>query len=230
MNDKVKNYIKLICVILIFLFSSLFRLLAIYLFKIDTTNDFNKVLVNLIGNFLTIFILVILYRKTLINDFKDFKKNISSYLEIGIKYWLTGLTIMMISNILIGFIMNGNVAQNEQNVRNLLEVSPIIAFILTSVTAPIIEELIFRKAFFDVINNKWTYILTSGIIFGSLHVILSFHNSLELLYLVPYCSLGISFSYMYYESKNIYVPISIHAFHNAVLSILSIISLGMIIC
>ena len=137
---------------------------------------------------------------------------------------------MMISNLIINSIMGGNVAQNEQNVRTLLSVSPIIAFILTSITAPIIEELIFRKAFFDVIKDKWTYVLTSGIIFGSLHVILSLHNPLELLYLVPYCSLGISFSYMYFESKNIYVPITIHAFHNAVLSILSIISLGMIIC
>ena len=230
MSEKGKNYIKLALVILIFFSSSIFRLVAIYLFKIDSSIPLNKVLINLLGSFITISLLVLLYRKTLIEDFKDFKKNISNYLEIGVKYWLIGLSIMMISNLIISFILKGNIATNEQNVRSLLEISPIIAFILTSVTAPIIEELIFRKAFFDVLKNKWIFVLTSGIVFGSLHVLLSLHSPLELLYLVPYCSLGIAFSFMYYESKNIYVPITIHAFHNAVLSIMSIVSIGMILC
>lgn len=230
MNDKTKNYIKLVLVILIFFSSSIFRLIAIYLFRINPSIPLNKVLINLIGNLITISLLVLLYRKTLIEDFKDFKKNISNYIEIGVKYWLIGLSIMMLSNLIISFLLKGNIATNEQNVRSLLEVSPIIAFILTSITAPFIEELIFRKSFFDVFKNKWLFILTSGIVFGSLHVVLSLHSPLELLFLVPYCSLGIAFSYMYYESKNIYVPITIHAFHNAVLSIMSIVSIGMIIC
>ena len=230
MSERIKNYIKLVLVIAIFFSSSIFKLIAMYLFKIDSSIPSNQVLISLIGGFITIFLLILLYKKTLVDDFKDFKTNISNYLEIGIKYWLIGLFIMMISNIIISTFFKLDAASNEQSVRYLLKTSPIIAFFLTSINAPIIEELIFRKAFFDIFKKKWAFILTSGIVFGSLHVLLSLHSPLELLYIIPYCSLGISFSYMYFETKNIYVPITIHAFHNAVLSIISIISIGMIIC
>lgn len=226
---KNKNNIILIFVVTLFLCSSIFRLIPIVLFNIKPDSNFNNALITLMANFITFIIMIFIFRKTLIKDFKEFKNNFSNLIEPGIKYWLIGLFCMMVSNIIISIILSGTLANNEENVRNLLNSTPIIAFIMTSILAPVTEELVFRKSFIDVFKNKWVYILSSGIIFGSLHVILSLDSIYQLLYLVPYCSLGISFSYMYYETKNIMVPISIHMAHNAILSIFSIIQIGMII-
>ena len=230
MKEKTKNYIRLAVVLSLFFCSSIFRLLASILFNIEPSTDFNKLIINLIGNLMILSILVFIYRKALLEDIKSFKEKWADNLEIGIKHYFTGLAIMMVSNLVINFILKVDVASNEANVRNLIIASPVISFILTTITAPIVEELIFRKAFADVFKSKWTYILTSGIIFGSLHVLLSFSSVYELLYLIPYCSLGIAFSYIYYESKNIYTSIFIHMFHNGILSIMQIIALGVILC
>lgn len=226
---KNKNYIILIIVVSMFLCSSIFRLIPIALFNIEPNTPFKTALISLIGNTITCSIIIYIFRKTLIKDFKEFKTKAFSLLETGITYWLTGLFLMMISNLIISYFLSGALASNEQNVRNLLTNFPIISIIMTSLLAPITEELVFRKAFLDAFKHKWPFILISGIIFGSLHVILTLENIYELSYLIPYCSLGIAFSYMYYETKNIMVPITIHMFHNTILSVLTLISTGMIL-
>lgn len=228
-NIKKNNYIKLVIVVTIFFMSSLFRLVPTLLFNIEPDTPLKSSIVALMGNTITCLIMIYIYRKTLIKDLKAFKDNFSNLIEKGIKYWLIGLVAMMISNLIISFILSGELANNEENVRNLLNTTPIIAFLMTGILAPITEELVFRKAFLSVFKDKWPFVLISGIIFGSLHVFLSLDSIFQLLYLVPYCSLGIAFSYMYYETKNIMVPIIIHMVHNSLLSIFSIIQIGMIL-
>lgn len=226
---KNKNYIILIALVSMFLCSSIFRLIPIILFNIEPDTPFKTTLISLIGNTITCSIVIYIFRKPLISDLKEFKSKWLALLEKGITYWLIGLFLMMVFNLIISYLLSGTIATNEQNVRNLLTNFPVISIIMTSILAPLTEELIFRKAFFDVFKNKWSYVLISGIIFGSLHVILSLTNIYELLYLLPYCSLGIAFSYMYYETKNIMVPITIHMFHNTILSIFTLISIGMML-
>jgi len=80
--------------------------------------------------------------------------------------------------------------------------------------APLTEELIFRKSIRDVIKNKWLYIIISGLIFGGLHVVSSIDSLIDLIYLIPYCSLGFVFASLYIKTNNIYSTIVAHSFHN----------------
>ena len=107
-----------------------------------------------------------------------------------------------------------------------LKVAPIYTFIVTVFVAPILEELIFRLSFKNVIKNKWLFIIISGVIFGAIHVVFSVNDIYQLLYLIPYCSLGIAFSYMYYETDNILVPISFHILHNTITAITTFLLAG----
>ena len=78
--------------------------------------------------------------------------------------------------------------------RAIIYSTPVIAFFLTSVCAPFIEEIVFRKAFKDAISSKWLFILTSGIVFGALHVIGAIESPYDFLYIIPYSALGIAFA------------------------------------
>ena len=76
------------------------------------------------------------------------------------------------------------------------------------------------KTYFDlnfknIFTKKWIFILTTGIFFGSLHL-LSIKSSLEILFIIPYSILGITLSYIYRDSKNIYLSILFHALNNAI--------------
>ena len=230
-TSNYKPIINLTIVLLIFYCSSLFVLIPIYLFNINTKTCSDTVLniLRIIPNVAQALLLILMYRKTLKKDFKDFTKNFGTYSDIGIKYWLLGFLAMVISNKIILSLFPIEIAQNEQGVREIIQSIPFISFFSICIFAPIAEELIFRKAFKDCFSEKWIFILISGFVFGFLHVIGSFSSLYDLFYIIPYSSLGISFAYIYYKTNNIYSSIFVHCMHNTLLVLLNILVSGVIL-
>ncbi len=219
---NVKELLKGILIFILFCFSSLFQLIPITLFNIKRTTS-NSIILSTFSNICLLIILIIIYRRELIKEFKLFKKNLLENLDTGIKYWLIGLLVMMISNIIITYILGLNQAQNEQAVQKMINKMPIMMLITAGFIAPITEEITFRKTFKNMFLNKYLFIILSGLVFGSMHVITSYSNPLELLYIIPYGSLGMTFATMYYKTDTIYTSISMHMLHNTILTLVSIL-------
>ncbi len=230
-TSNYKPVINLTIVLLIFYCSSLFVLIPIYLFNIDikTCSDIVYNILRIIPNIAQAILLMLIYRKTIKNDFKDFIKKFGNYSDIAIKYWLLGFIAMIISNKIITSLFPIEIAANEQGVREIIHTIPLISFFSICIFAPISEELIFRKAFKDCFNNKWLFILISGFVFGLLHVIGSFNSLYDLFFIIPYSSLGIAFAYIYYKTNNIFSSIFVHCMHNTILVILNIFVSGVIL-
>lgn len=219
---NIKELLKGILIFILFCFSSLFQLIPITLFNIKRTTS-NSIILSTFSNICLLIILIIIYRRELIKEFKLFKKNLLENLDTGIKYWLIGLLVMMISNIIITYILGLNQAQNEQAVQKMINKMPIMMLITAGFIAPITEEITFRKTFKNIFLNKYLFIILSGLVFGSMHVITSYSNPLELLYIIPYGSLGMAFAAMYYKTDTIYTSISMHMLHNTILTLVSIL-------
>lgn len=185
-----------------------------------------RVFFSFIVNLLFLILIVFVYFKILKKDFKLFFKDFFNNIEISIKYWLIGFTVMIISNLIIVVISNGGIAGNEEQVRELIDISPLYMLFSVSIYAPLTEELLFRKGFRDIIKNKWLYIIVSGCVFGGLHVTGNVSSPIDLLYLIPYCSLGIAFAYTYYKTNNIFSTICMHSMHNTMAIILYLIGSG----
>lgn len=214
MKEKLmKIYKTLLLFMLFFTISSI----PIKLFNIDIKNfsDYGIILYSFICNIAFLIIIVISYYKTLKKDFKPFFNNFLNNFEEAFKYYIIGLGIMIVSNLIISLGLNGGVGENEETVRSFIDVAPFLMFLEVSIYAPIAEELLFRKSIREVVNNKWLYIFISGFIFGALHVT-SITSLFDLLYLIPYCSLGFAFAFIYAKTDNIYSTISIHAMHNTI--------------
>lgn len=217
MKNKILNKILMIfksigMMLLLILFSTIF----FSILNINPNNISDKMYVVYLttSELILTVIYFAIYRKTLVNDFKEFKKDINGNLEFAFRYWAAGFAIMVVSNLFITVILGKTIAGNEETVRNYIGTAPILMAISTVIFAPINEELTFRKSIRDAINNKWAYVLLSGIIFGGLHVISYVSSPLDLVYLIPYCSLGISFALLYYRTNNIFSSISMHMMHN----------------
>lgn len=174
---------------------------------------------------LTASLIMIIYNKKLSKDFKDMKKNSIKYFNKYIKYWLIGLFIMMVSNLFINLIVTNDIPSNEQVIRETFNISPLYIFFSAVIYAPIVEELIFRQSIKNIFNNKWLFIIISGLLFGSMHVFGDFKNITDLLYIIPYSTPGIIFAYMLEDSDNICVPMSFHFIHNGILISLQFILL-----
>lgn len=222
---SIKGLIIGIVAFLIFYFSAYFQLIPILLFNMDLNNitGAQNVMLSTFSNCVLLILLFLIFRKDLIEEWKRFRKNFLENIDIGIKYWLVGLGIMMISNIIITFVVNLGQATNEQAVQSMISSLPWLMLINAGLIAPCTEEIIFRKGFKKAFPNKWLFIILSALVFGALHVVTSMTSPIELLYIIPYGALGAAFAYMYQKTDTIFTSIAMHMFHNTALILLSIL-------
>ena len=127
---------------------------------------------------------------------------------------------MYISNLFITFVLNKQLAGNEETVRNYLVTLPLLMTFDAAICAPINEELTFRKSFKEIFPSKLVFVIISGFIFGSLHVASYIETFSDIIYLIPYSALGIAFALLYYKTDNIFSSITMHNIHNLLATIL----------
>ena len=209
-NNSKKDIVKGIITVLLFIFL-MFILPELKIFKY----------INPIFIYVIMFITtIVLWYKELISDFKVFKDNFRIYFRFILKRYLIMLGVMVLVGIVVVLLNNGHPSINQQEVNLLFKQTPVLTFLLTSFYAPLVEEVTFRLSIKKFLNNKYLYILISGILFGALHVINDYTNILNMLFILQYGALGICLAKAYYDSKNIYVSISMHFIQNFMSSIL----------
>jgi len=168
--------------------------------------------------------LILIYKKDLKKDLNDFKPNIEKYADKYIKYWLLGIFLMGIANIIISTITKTDNSSNETAIREITKILPIYSIMSTCIVAPIAEELAFRKTVNNIFINKKLSIFMGFLLFGLAHVVGTYSGLLDLLYIIPYGILGGIFMYIYTDSENIFTTITLHFIHNTILMILYFIS------
>lgn len=231
MKDNVKNVFKLIISFVLFFNLSL---VIAYIFKLVGINysDFNYIDYACLNTFieLIMFVVVILfYKKYLKKDLVLFKLNKKDYIKKIISYFLIFLVVKygvaLFSSLLLVMLGSDLVtSENQEAVVNLAKTLPFMMMISTSLLAPFVEEGIFRLGIKKVINNKYLFILVSGLIFGFMHI---FPTELPiyvaLIESLNYVTMGLLLAYIYNETDNIYVVVIIHALNN-LLSMLMILA------
>ena len=221
--EKFETYVKnaLLGILSLIIYFILPKLNGIFfaIFNIDTSNlSLNiRIIYSTIFDILIIALIILIFNKSLKKEFKDFKKNHQEYYKNYFKYYLIGLLLMMFSNVVIAMISNGGTAGNQESINKLFEISPLYVYFASVIYAPIVEELVFRKAIRNIIPNGILFILVSGIVFGGLHIIGNVEVWYDLLYLIPYSIPGLIFAYILYKTDNIFVSMGLHFLHNGVL-------------
>ena len=197
---------------------------VIYLYigiDFNTISFEQSIFLTLIKYVFFMLLLAIIYRKYLKEKWFDFKKNFKKYFSIAFKDWFTGILIMLFANMIINRFING-LGENEEAVQNLISKIPFIAIFMTSFFAPFNEEMIYRKSLQDCFKNKYLYMITSGLIFGFIHV-MGAANPYEYLLIISYGALGFMFAHTISETDNIFCTIMMHMLHNSVLTILAMV-------
>ena len=220
LENKVLGVLKGIGTIILYFIVSLF---CSYLFRnyILSDNIFVASLFQVLTYVILLLIIGGIYHKRLIHDFKNFKKE---YVGIALKNWIIGLGAMFIANIIISSIA-GEIASNEEANRTLLGNYPVSSFISMVFLGPLVEEITFRASFKSAFSKWYIFALVTALLFGSAHIssFITTKDFLELLYLIPYSTLGFFFAKAFYETDNIYTSYLAHMFHNGMCVILLLI-------
>ncbi len=211
-----KKGLKTALVILYFFTYSILIYVPFLIFDVNINNipDVLYYTYNFITELVLIVSLIYIYKKDFKRYWDDFKKNGIKHLKFSINWWFVGISVMIISNLLISSFSPITTPENEEAVRSALKISPIFMALATIIEAPILEEILFRKTIYDVMNNKKLYIIISGLIFGAFHIIGVGTTLASWLYVIPYAALGMAFAYIFVKTKNLLPAIFIHAFHN----------------
>ena len=131
------------------------------------------------------------------------------------------ITYMSVA-LFVSIFNKGEVSLNQQGLNNMFLKMPFLTFVLSCIYAPIVEESVFRLDLHKLIKNKWLFIITSGLLFGVLHVVNSYTKPSDLLYSLVYATMGINLAFAYYDSKNIFVSTMVHFIQNTVSTILMV--------
>lgn len=218
-KDRIKEIIiGLLALLMYFLLISAetlpFKIVGV---DINIMPSWLKIIYLIIYEIMVIAIMLLIFNKKIVKDFKDILINHKEYYSKYFKYYLIGLAIMLISNSIIIYIFESGMSSNEEAIRDLFKVSPLYIYFSSVIYAPIVEELTFRQGIRNIMGKNILFILVSGLLFGGLHVITDVNNLVDLLYIIPYSSLGIVFAYMLYKTDNIFVSMGFHFMHNGIL-------------
>ncbi|MEG2311348.1 MAG: type II CAAX endopeptidase family protein [Bacilli bacterium] len=229
---KEKKFLPIIglSVVLLYFIFNTFQIIPLSLMGIDYNNMrlISKVCYLLGTELLFIIILFLIYKKKLTKDFKDYISNFKPYMKKYMEYWALAFGLMIISNILIITIFPNSISANQETINSIFKTAPLYMIFSAVIFAPFVEEIVFRLSFKNIFKNNTLFIILSGLVFGLLHVVGNFNNWIDLIYIIPYSIPGIVFAYTLVKSKNIFIPISLHLFHNGFMMLLQTILMFLI--
>ena len=190
-------------------------------------------IVNGWGNFLvyiTSFVIVTFYMRDILkNDFYELKNNI--------KYEAWFVPLMTIIFLVITLVVQNLVAQlvpqsnNQSAIVEVLKGNAAVPMIISVVIcAPVIEELIYRKAIFSYTqkHGKWVAYVVSIVLFTLPHMLSTTSDiNTWLLQCIPYALSAFLLAFIYDRGKHsIYSSIFVHMANNLLAVVMTYITLG----
>lgn len=159
-------------------------------------------------------IMIIVFFKQLVHDFKIFKQYFKEYMSLTLKTWLKSLVVMLIIGIIIQLVTNTSQSNNQEALQKMFNTYPLITAFLSVIYAPFAEELLFRGVIKKLIKSKYLFIIVSGFLFGLLHVIDDSKTLAEFSYVLTYSALGFFLASLYHKTNNLFTNISFHFMQN----------------
>lgn len=220
-----KNYKFLIVILMYFMYQGNFIISLISSFGLNVLSlpKALRMMIIVLNDLVYVVTLLIMFKDEIKTGLQDLKKHFSSRAILSLNCWVAGCLIMTVSSIIISIVAKKDLSNNEAIVRQSIQLAPLYMLFTCSVVAPIIEEMVFRRALYGLIKIKWLFILVSGLGFGLLHVLGGTPTPLDFLYVIPYGSMGCAFAFLLTKTNNITLPIIIHMIHNTILVINQII-------
>ncbi len=221
-SNKIKKLFISIGIILLYFVWPIFTNSIISVFNVEGNV---KLILMFLLNFLCLFLVVFVYIDDIKKDFKKFIKNIKSYMKKGLKYFLFGLGGYFLINIIIACIFTFSNISNDNlsNLENVFKDNTLLLLLSTTLYYPIIEELVFKKTFKDIIDNKWLFVFISAFSNAFFAYAFSITNIKTLIYVVPCTVFYMGLSYSYYKTNNVFIPIVYRIIYNLIPSIFLVI-------
>ncbi len=202
---------------------------SILIDDVVTFTSFTNSLINFIVYLLLFPVLFFFLKPYLLKDILDAKSYQSKWVGLIIAGYLYVLAGNIFANVLtqLVYLVTGREqteAVNQTIIMEALQGNGVVFMVISAVIlGPIVEELIFRKAFFGIISNQKIAVIVSSLTFGLIHVLAEPTFTDLLINIIPYVVMGFVFGYIYTKhNKNLFVVTVVHMLTNLI-SIITIL-------
>lgn len=188
-------------------------------FDLSITSTNANIWLNFVVDLITALVAVIILRKFIKRQWKDFMNNKLSIIVAGcfLGFFLN-ICANAIGSSIVKLFVDQSSSVNQQQVESLTKSIPAVMFFVTGFLAPIGEELIFRGVVFTGLRkyNRFLAYAVSAFLFGFIHVMNSVFagNIFEMVQMIPYAFSGLVFAYIYERTDNIWASILTHMTNN----------------
>lgn len=190
----------------------------------------SNTIIYLISDIIYLLFIIYLYKDTIKKDYKEYKnkklsKNLFKSFGIAI--------ILFIIYFIIGIIFSsiskefGSFDNNTKEIYSLASLSTIYIFFKTLFFATIAEEMVFKKAIKDVIDNNIFFLILSSFIYSFMNIAYAdLGDIVTWMHFIPYFIYSMLLGSIYIKNNNIIEIIIIKFFYNLIPLTFLIIGLG----
>ena len=157
---------------------------------------------------------IFIYKDDLKREWKIVKKSKIKFILSVIVFLVLLIFLMAIGSTIVANISNIKSNSNDSLINNYYKTIPIYMFFETLIYAPFVEEMVFRKVFYDIIPSKLFCIIFSALVFGFYHLGYTMSSVEDLISAIPYVLTGVVLISSYVKTKSIYAPVIIHFTYN----------------
>lgn len=137
-------------------------------------------------------------------------------------WMITGVFLAFFAQTIAGMIEMKvfGIEAGSENTEQLIEIAAATPWfiLVTSVLAPVLEEIVFRKILFGTLYKRYNFLaaaIISSLIFAAVH--------LDFSHLLIYMSMGIVFAFLYVRTQRIIVPITAHVMMNTFVVLVNLV-------
>ena len=144
------------------------------------------------------------------------------------KRYIQMYLVMIVTNMLVMIITGMESSANQQEVLNQMALHPVQIILISSVFAPVCEEIVFRGVIFKKLHREKGFAvasLVSAVLFGLLHVYVSLlqGNWSDLLFIIVYSSMGWVLCKAVCDHDSVWSSILVHSANNFLACLLMIL-------
>lgn len=181
------------------------------------------ILYNVIGYVLLVGILILIYHKSLVEEWKIFCANKKENLFTILKYTILLFFGVILFNMLLQSILSLNLTENEVNLYQKFQESPLLMIGMVTIYYPFVEVIVFQKTIRQVIKKPWLFIFISAVFFGYFNVAFTEFSVSNVIGSLQYVLFNAVLAFCYYKKDTIVVPVGIKMLYNFIVTILSIL-------
>lgn len=178
-----------------------------------TSSNTKDLYINIGIMFLLLLLFIFAYKEDIIKDIKAFNAHFFKNICKSLAYSAILIVGLLIVSIILVEVFHVTY-NNSSLIDSLLHKNIFLLIIYVFIISLFTEQIVFRKVFKDILQNKYFFIIFSSLVYAFCQIGYNISSTNDLFTLIPFAFAGIILSVSYEKSNNLITPCVVYLFYD----------------